>query len=82
MSQGDYTELLAEVDEALGPQTFRHEMRELIHAPKGSQAAKARVTLGWMLVIIGLVGVPLLFLAFLLGAAVIGAIVDAIAVLL
>ena len=63
--------LNAEADDALQPQSLRGEIRSLINAPKGSDAAKARSTLGWMLILFGLFGIPLLFwLLFWLGATV------------
>jgi hypothetical protein len=85
MSQGDYnhSNLLAEVDEALSeqPKTFRQEMRDLINAPKGSDAAKARSGLGWMLILFGLIGVPVLILVIGLAAWVISSIVGGIGLL-
>lgn len=86
MNEQRYThgDLLAEVDEALReqPKTFRQEVRDMIRAPKGSDTAKARSVIGWTLVLFGLVGVPLLFLAVVLVGAIVGAIGDALGVLL
>lgn len=74
MSQGDYRDLLAEVDEALTdqPKTFRQSMRELANAKPGTQEDKVRKTLGWGLILIGLFGVTALFFVIVLIAAVIG----------
>ena len=54
------------------PKTFRDEIRDVIHAPRGSDVAKARRTLGWTLVLAGLFGIPLVFLAVVLIGALLG----------
>jgi hypothetical protein len=55
------------------PKTVRQEMRDIITAPKGSDVAKARRTLGWMLILFGLFGIPVLFFVILLIGGVVGA---------
>jgi hypothetical protein len=72
---GDYThsqmrEDIARLETELGvaepSKTVRQEIRDVITAPKGSDVAKARRTLGWMLILFGLFGIPVLFFAILL----------------
>jgi len=54
--------------------SMRQEISDLVHAPKGSDVARARDKLGIMLILAGLFGLPLLFGLVIAVGAVIGAI--------
>lgn len=56
------------------PKTVRQELRDVVNAPKGSEVARARRTLGWTLILFGIFGVA----AILFGTVLIGAIFGAI----
>ncbi|NED96831.1 hypothetical protein G1H11_16100 [Phytoactinopolyspora alkaliphila] len=51
------------------PKSLRDEIRSVIAAPKDSDVAKARSTLGWSLILFGLIGVPILIAVILVIAA-------------
>ena len=79
---GDYThsqmrEDIARLEAELGVdepvKTVRQEIRDVITAPKGSEVAKARRTLGWALILFGIFGLSVLFFVILLiGGAIAG----------
>lgn len=77
-THGEMRDDIARLEAELGvgedqPQPgVREELRRVISAPKGSEVAKARRTLGWMLVVFGLIGVPALIALIVIVAAVIG----------
>lgn len=44
---------------------MREEIRRLVAAPKDSELGKARRTVGWSLIVFGLIGVPILIAVLL-----------------
>lgn len=64
--RSEIEQLEAELGMREPPKTLRQELRDVVNAPKGSEVARARRTLGWTLILFGIFGVPVVIAALLL----------------